>query len=402
MQPDSLTQLFTRHKSGWLIVFTVLLVSLFAGLIAAALYLADDPQPQSPTATDQGATHGLQAPVFLLNGNHPALVWRPLDSSTPLSYQSLNPPEAVQGIIPYNDVNPRTWAAVPAGPDGYHLVWLEPDGRLRSALITVHGETVRGPIELASIARRDFTLLSLSGDRALLLWTSDPAGYLVSAVIDRAGRPGPISAPLTRRVDHMTAALDRNDTLHLVWLTRSAPGEWALNYQSGEASNPDRINLDNPHSLHTLALAPGENVTSFQIGLDETHGYAIWGITAAKQPDIERVVVLAFPLDNPANNAIHELQWAGDAALRWPRTTPGQHTIMPLAVALRTPDGWRPAVGTYQGGTLRDYQIVASQAANAGPPTIAIAPDGDLYLAWSGLKGAAPHTYTTQWKQKGF
>jgi hypothetical protein len=89
------------------------------------------------------------------------------------------------------------------------------------------------------------------------------------------------------------------------------------------------------------------------------------------------------------------------AALRCPRPAPGQHSLLPLAIALRTTEGWRPAVAYFQGGALLGFQIVAQLPADAAPPALTVDSSGDLYLAWLGLDGTTPHLYTASTAGKG-
>jgi hypothetical protein len=219
--------------------------------------------------------------------------------------------------------------------------------------------------------------------------------------------------------------LDQENVVHLAWLAPSSPGTWAIYYQTTSAAD---FRIDAPGPLNTFVLTPEESVASFALGLDRTHGYVFWSTVAAAQPDLEHVHALVFPFGQPASGTVQELQlpqhfspsedvrptdltigqvgqllsgprsWA---ALRWPRPAPGQHTILPVAVGLRTPDGWRPGVVYYRDGAALGFQIAAQFAADAGPPAISVAPSGTLYLAWSGLHGSLPHLYTAATGQQG-
>ncbi len=400
-----------------------MLAALIVAVIAAQHVTG--PSYQWPDITRQGPAQPHSPPAWLDNTQEPTLLWRPAGAESLLSYQALAPAAETHAILPYPDVDPCHWQASGAGPGRYHVVWLETDGRLRSALLASNGETLRGPIELTPAARPDFALLPLPDNGALAIWVDDPAGHLVAATIDAAGRPGPASAPLARFVDHMAAAIDRAGRVHLAWTTPGTPGTWTINYQSSPAAS---LSLNAPLALHSLTLSSDQALTTFALGLDETHGYILWGVTTARQPDAEQTRVLAFPLDAPAATSPADLQFprhftpgdgskltappvgrlarpaqAGEpvAVLRWPSPAPGQHRVLALALALQTPDGWRPGVAYFQAGELLGYQVIAPHPADAGPPALAFDQNGDLRLAWSALDGTAAQLYTAHTAGRG-
>jgi hypothetical protein len=410
-----LTDLKSWHPVIWLILFPIL-TALAAGSRVA------DSRYQWPQVTDHGAVAPLDEPALLAQPL--ALIWRPVTSPAPLAYQPLDSGRMKIGILSYSDVNPRRWQAAPAELPTYHVMWLEQDNRLRSALVDITGETVRGPIDLASGIRPDFVTSSLSDGRLLVLWTSARTAEIGTLIIDSAGRPGPIDHLPSERIAQVAAGLDRAGMVHLAWLTSPTPDNRAIYYR---ASSTNPVTIDAPTLLDTFTLAPSESITAFRLGLDDTHGYLFWGTTTAAQPDVERVRVLAFPLDSPADVTLSELVLSDrftpsgqnlttlhvgriaplaetpsqPARLRWPRPAPGQQAFLPLAVALRTPEGWRPAVVYYQNGEALGFQIVAPLPADAGPPGLLAGQTGELVLAWTGLNNMTPHLYTAHTSGKG-
>jgi len=407
----------TWKQPGLWITLVAILVAVTAANRASTRYY------QWPHLEDQGETHAPSATAFLETAQQQAFIWRP--SGMPLTYQPLGGVGIAVPIVHYPDVDPDQWKAIPAGPDTYHLIWLERDGRLRSALIDVSGQTLRGPVELATDARPDYVALPLPDGDSLALWIGTSRGQLTISRIDREGRPGPTYRPLSTPIERVAAALDQDSAIHLVWLVSSSPGSWAIRYQVTSAVD---FSIDAPISLLTITLAPEESLTSLSIGLDRTHGYVFWSITATGQPDSEQVHVLAFPLNHPAHATASELHLpqrfkptqniqADDlvvgrvdgltsalhplAALRWPHPAAGQHSLLPVAFALRMPDGWHPGVIYYQDGLALGFQIAGQYPADAGPPTLSIDPSGGLHLAWSGLQGVLPHLYTAETGQQG-
>jgi hypothetical protein len=402
---------YAWKRPGLWIGLTSILVAVTAASRAATRHY------EWPRIEDRGGTYALSAPAFLMTSGQQALIWHPSGSSAPLIYQPLDDESAGVPIVPYPDVDPRRWEALPAGLDTYHLIWLEKDSRLRSALIDAGGQTIRGPIELAADAQPDYVAVPLPDGGALVLWIETSRNQLVVARIDPDGRPGLTNRPLLTPIEGMAATLDQEGDVHLVWLASSSPNRWVLSYQVTSAAD---FGIDGSESLFAFTLTPEASIASLSIGLDRTHSYIFWSTVAAGQPDVEHVHVLVFPLDQPTNVAASDLQLpqrfapsesvhSADltvgrvsplipasrslAALRWPRPATGQHTLLPVAVALRTPDGWRPGVVYYRDGAALGFQIAGQFPADAGPPTLSIDPAGDLHLAWSGLQGVTTHLY---------
>ncbi len=363
----------------WLIFFPAL-----ASLIAASRVKQDAELWTWPA--DLGPATALSEPALL--ADPPAVLWR---TDAALVYQTLDGSHAQQEILRYPDVHPRRWQVAPAERGRYHIVWLEDNNRLRSALISTDGETLRGPILLADAIRPDFVTVP-AGESLIVVWINDHADEVNALAIDPAGRPGPITNIPVNRVSRVAAARDEANTLHLAWLTAPTPGTWAVHYQAVSATS---LNMNSPITMQSLSLAPGESITGLEMSLDVSHGYILLGTSDAQTPDEEHVRVLSFPLGSPASVQFANLSPSG-YALRWPRPAPGQHPTLALAVQVRTRDGWRPAVVTFSQGSTVDFDVAAPLPANSGPPALLADPSGSLILAWTGLDGVEPHLYVTR------
>lgn len=369
-----------------------------------------------PVLHDHGTTEALSYPALLSIPGQTALIWR---SPTAMVYTPLQAPTEAKNILDYPDLSPQRWQVVQATNGQYHLVWWDADGHLYNALLDSDGQTLRGPIDLGTEVGRDFVTLPYGTGRLRLLWIDEKTSGLFVRDIDYAGRSRPPVALLSTGVQTFAAAADSAGTNHLAWLSQDTGGGWLIQYQSAPELNANT--LPAPYTLMTFKL--DDSLTSFSMGLDQTHVYLFWSTSSPAQPDIERFHVLTFPLDTPEAVTLAELRLpqhadctdasftselhtgqlaplnaspVSPAALRWLNPAPGQYTILPVAVTLRTKDGWRPAVVYYRGGSALGFQIAACRAADAGPPAIIVAPDGDLILAWTGLEDAIPHLYTAQ------
>ena len=245
----------------WLIFFPAL-----ASLIAASRVKQDAELWTWPA--DLGSATALSEPALL--ADPPAVLWR---TDAALVYQTLDGSHAQQEILRYPDVHPRRWQVAPAERGRYHIVWLEDNNRLRSALISTDGETLRGPILLADAIRPDFVTVP-AGESLIVVWINDHADEVNALAIDPAGRPGPITNIPVNRVSRVAAARDEANTLHLAWLTAPTPGTWAVHYQAVSATS---LNMNSPITMQSLSLAPGESITGLEMNLDVSHGYILLG-----------------------------------------------------------------------------------------------------------------------------
>lgn len=383
---------------------------------------------QWPARTQHGTTEALREPALLPGPDGTLVIWR--DASMPAGLLAAVPGSTAgpHPIIAYPGVQPQRWTAAPAAGGSYHIAWREGDGSLHSALIAPDGATLRGPIDLGRGAHSDFAAVAHSANRLLILWIDASTAQLFGSDVDAAGRPRAFGQPILAGVSAVAASTDRAGRIHLGWLSEPEPGRRTVHYL---ATTPDQLTPDTlppAAALLTFTLAPQDSLTAFALGLDETHAYIFWAIASADRPDVERVYVLAFLLDAPHSAVLSELVLpdtftpAGDAVasalaigpvaslppdlaqrgpLRWPRTTAGQHDVLPLALALRTQAGWRPAVVYFRAGTALGFQIAAPLPADAAPPALTVTPSGAIVLAWAGLDGATPRLYTASNASQG-
>lgn len=384
-----------------------------------------------PQVRAQGETYAFRTAALLQSDTDQAIIWQPVsaesDAATPLIAQPIAQPGPTTGLLPYPDVMPERWQVAPASSESFHVVWLEHDERLRSALLAPYGETQRGPITLAFRAGRAFITAALPDHSLLVVWRSPDSGQVMAQIIDPAGRPDPSSTTALNQTEHIAVAVDHSGTLHFAWTEAGASGARTLYYQTATS---DSLVLDAPSLIHTVELAPSESIAALLLGLDGTHAYLMWSITHADHPDIERVFVLAFPLGQPQHAPVSEIRipqtpspyqtFAADtgpialdrvrplaadtelaAGLRWPLVGSGQNVVLPLAITYRTPSGWRPGVVYFQDGTPLGYQQIADHPADAGPPAIAVDPAGQLFAAWSGLSGTTSILYSAALTNEG-
>ena len=387
----------------WLIVISAALAVSVALRIEPSGY-------HWPQGTDHGAVQSVFPAAYLTSGQQPALLWRPQDANTPMVYASLP-------ILPYSDLDPQRWQAAQAKDDNFHLVWREQDGRLRSVLLNgTNGETIRGPITLATDAAQDFALLAQPDGTATVYWINAQTQQLNTATLDQGGRNGPSQRAITGRVTRAAAVADRDGTPILAWLAAAQPNTWDLYFQTADAP------------IYTLSLETDEFLASFALGLDDAHTYIIWGVANVYQPDMERVYVLTFPTGQPETGRVFELRLPaqfdpGDspasssletgpvaalddvqnaAPLRWPRPASGQNNVLALGVSVRSEDGdgWRPTVIYLNEGTPQGYQVIATQPADVESPVLAVA-GSDVYAAWTGLQDGVPHLFTASTAGRG-
>ncbi|MBN1565103.1 MAG: hypothetical protein JXA10_14760 [Anaerolineae bacterium] len=412
-------QLFFRYSIMWAAVMAVV-VTLGLGFGVSL-----SSELRWPYVEKLGPTQALRAPAFLpINDN--TIIWQPSTADTPLIVQSIAT-RAASGLLPYPDVNPQRWLATPAEGDTFHVIWLEDDDRLRSALIAADGETQRGPITLAFSAGRDFSIAALADRGVLVVWRNPATHEATAQISDAAGRPLATSTVTLAHVDQIAVAADQAETLHFAWITTDSSGQHNIYYQS---TTRDQIVLDATTPVHTLDLAPTASIIAFMLGLDETHVYLVWSQMTAAQPDHERVYTLTFPFNQPDEAQISEIflpqksasyqsitvdtgAFALDrvqslaagsdeaAVLRWPVIASSQSTLLPLAITYRTADGWRPAVVYFQQGLPLGYHLIADHPADASPPAIGMGADGQLVVAWSGLEGVTPMVYAARLDDQG-
>ena len=400
-----------------------------AGALGLALLLAlgttwlGHREPTRWHITEHGLTLPLSDAAVLFTETGGALVWQPAEAPIPFALTPLDAPERTVPLQPYAEGVPTTWRAVLTARGTLHVVWQERDGRLRSALLTADGVTLRGPVTLAETAERDFAPVALADGSAWVLWRT-ATERIASVLLDAEGRPGPVTVHAPRHVQKLAAAGDTAHGVHVAWAERSAPDTLTLHYAAPTAPRAAEAKaLTNSATLGTWTLAPSESVRTFALGVDATHSYLLLGEMDASAPHHERVTVLSFPLDAPERAQRIPLTLAArptpksalplgtytvpqaetlptdavDAApLRWPRPATGARDFFALALAVWREGRWQPALVYFQNGEPRGYEVLSGPPADAAPPTLALRPDSAPVLSWAGLVRGEVYRYSAR------
>ncbi|MBN1680418.1 MAG: hypothetical protein JW966_08995 [Anaerolineae bacterium] len=372
-------------------------------------------------------TEAFSIPAYFSNGDSTALIWRNPQADAPLVYTPLHNMSAQVSLLPYPDLKPLRWQAAPARDNTFHLIWSETNGYLYNAQLDPNGQTVRGPIEIATQANRGFAAVPLPGNRVAVFWIDDQK-QLLATTIDQNGRPRIAYSLLHQNADRVAAAATYDGTLHLVWMTSDASNRRTVYYQFGSVDDVLFGSVKTSLTLFSDVLTGEQVVTSFSVGLDLSQVYVFWAISSAYQPDIETVSVLTFASGQPYNSSVSTLRlplktaytdtlnaagfpvgWLaqpvtdGDrpASVRWVSPAPGQQSMLPVALTIRTPQGWRPGVVYFQDGIIQGYQIIADKPADAAVPAIFAEPSGDLSLTWAGREDTAVRLFTANTAGQG-
>lgn len=395
-------------------IIVCLLTAIFLGF-GAAERVRRSGDYAWPDITIHGTTPVYSQAAFVLDPHLEALIWNPIDSDAPLTYQPLDGADPVE-LLPYTGLIPEIWQIVPARADTYHIIWLEPDNRLRSALVHRSGATLLGPVEHSPRIAGDITAVAGANGHALIFWLTATDQQIAYLELDSSGRPGPVITYAPRNIQHLAATASDDENVHLAWLTQPEPGTWTVRY----SSQMTQSTLDST-VIHTLSLPPGTSLSTFTIGLDQTTGYLILGTNHAQQPDHEEVTYITFDLTNPAQARVMDLMIPASfptiedapqsdlktghiavltpntqskAPLRWPHPVAGQHDLFVLALALQYDSVWRPAVVYFRGGEPLGYQVVSRLAADAAPPAGGVDSAGGIHLTWAGLDNTQARRYT--------
>lgn len=403
-------------------VAALVLVSLLVAVVAGI-------RVESPPGGYQWADVRSWFPVDSVTGvdilrspDHTAVIWQPADRGSALVYSDLTQPERRLELLPFADVRPARWRAVPAEDDTFHLIWWETSGRLLSAHIGGAGDTLRGPIQLAYNAQKDFVALPYQRNRALVLWLDADTRQIMATNLDSTGVF--IHTPLHTRAAFLAAAADTTGMARLAWLSPSDPGAWDLSIATVDMAAPAMGTTD---VLHTITLNAQESIASFATGLDATHTYVFWSVAGVAIPDRERLFMLSFPHGEPDRLSVAELTFPvnfrperveqpaspglalldtrvddGDnpAALRWPYALPQQADVLPVILALRDDGTWRPAVLFLRSGVPIGFQVIAPDVLST-PPTLSTGADGTLSAAWYSVTGATPELVTASSESRG-
>ncbi|NDJ75016.1 MAG: hypothetical protein GYB65_02045 [Chloroflexi bacterium] len=394
--------------------FTWIVLAAVIAAIALGSRMANDSTPIYRWADLRAYT---TVPAFtpvdvLITTRHRALIVPAATDDAVLTYTALEPGDEDRPLLPYPNIEMIRWQAAAAQGELLHLVWLTPEHTLFSAYISAEGETLRVN-ELAGDVRADFLVLPYGTGSLRLIWVDTHDSSLMTRCIDPGGRPEPLysNQQLLPQAHFAAGAMGTDGRLHLAWLQAQTAQDWTLWYQAGDAGDLD---IQTARVVDTLLLEPGETLSEVHLGLDTTHAYLFWTTQSSDQPDISRVSLATFPLGAPDEITFTELALPrvvdpvslvtldpvpygpvvplGDraddpAAMRWVIPVPGQASILPLTLAQRTTDGWRPAVVYFQAGQALGFQVITALPANAGPATPVRDPAGDLVLAWPVLQG---------------
>ncbi len=276
------------------------LIAVVTGWIAGARVQV--PPHRWPDQATYAPADPLSDAAFMLTLRQRALIWEPADPAVPFAYQSLDDREHETGLLLYGTINPQMWASVPAQADAFHLVWIDTDNHLRSALVHTSGDTLRGPVNVLERAPGDITLVPASNGTARIFWRAAD-GTIMSLPLDSEGRPGRTTTHTPSHVQRFAVAADDDLNLHAIWLTAEKPGIWQIMTQRFDSTAAE----DNPRLLYSFALPDHASIATLDLGLDRRYGYAILGTTHATQPDAEQITVITFPLVAPGETRITDL-----------------------------------------------------------------------------------------------
>lgn len=391
----------------------VLLMAVVTGAVAG--FRSPATAEAWPVLVDLGPAEPAAAAGFWFQDGLPLLVWQSQSSQAPFVLSLATGQERAWPLLAYDGLVPQEWRLVPRD-SAAHIVWRESDGRIRSALVDRAGNTVRGPVDISARSMALLAAVPLTQGRALLFWSTPPAGQIASTLLDHEGRPGPVISYGARQIRHLAVTSDASGRVHMALISPRIPGVWQISYVLSAQPTPD---LAQALAVGELTLPAQVAVRSLEIGLDRSHVYLVISTSDAARPDIERIEIVAFPPSDPGAATRTELllpdrvsagtEWSGAglrtgpvtalqstrraASLRWARTAPGEHPALALALSLRGTQGWTQAVVYFQDGLVRGYQIVPAVLADAGPAQVTIAPDGAVWLSFCGLRGITPHRF---------
>jgi hypothetical protein len=407
---DSLLTMFRQvsRTDLWMLLFPLVLAAI-AGTRAAS---ANSSSGASTLGVDDlGTVPALTRPALVDVNGATAAIWQPADKSVTLLYREIDSSVDTHALLPYPDIEPEAWAAVPAGPDSFHLVWREHGGGLYNALIDLQGQTLRGPIRLSLLVNARFEMLPLSGGQALILAWEPGDPTVTGAVIDSTGRPRITGSRAFASLQMFTAGIDSSQNLHAVWIVSGAGGAAELYYSDSSLDSFFDASLPVPAPLTSIDLSETDTITSLDLGTDASYGYVLVGITSVDRPDAERILLTSFPLSDPTASSTSALTLSSDlvawsnadaapfvpaaedraALLRWPRFARGPAEQLHAVMAIRTAQGWRPAVVAFDAGHVVAAGIAAEDAVDGGPITAAIDGDSDPVLVWTSLQNTEPH-----------
>ncbi len=398
------------HPSLWLFAIVVLAAAGAAWRAAMRAENAED----SGGVLNVGAAASLAAPALVRwSDGEAGVVWQPSQDRGALAYTSLEGEGFSPARTLLTNIAPLQWLAAPGAAAHLHLAWLDPGGRLRTALIERQHGLLRGPIDIGVTHPGSFALVPGPDGGAEVLWIDAFSAELMAVSIDAAGRPFPTPEVVRTGVNRFAAAADQYGRLWLAIVTAAptgAPIVEVIVRQSG--GNPPSLVARTPLGAPATAL-PG----SLALGFDATTAYTAWTTASSTNPDRETAYVLALDLEAPADSAprasvIQIPEWDPGDAGNAPRGlwlalddargmadlhglvfAAGQQSAALAITGRQTPAGWQPVIVRFRDGTADAYWPVPAHLPH--PPAIALLTldAGRWTAAWSGLARAQPRLF---------
>lgn len=394
---------------GWRIVAVWQVLVPLVGALLAAVRVASS---SAPTVIDLGPTAALTAPALLLDGARRAVIWHPGGPGALFAYADLAASAAARPLLPYPGPAPVAWHVLPATEGAFHLIWHARDGRLRSALLAPDGTTLRGPVDLTPSPVDGFAALPYRAGQGLALTQEAGGGAVTLTLIDAAGRPRRVGDVRVGPAERFAAGIDAEQTVHLAWISRDVERGYALQYATVTVEAFAVGEAIEGRVLHRLDVGAAESISSLALGLDATHVYILTGAAHGARPDEEALTLVSFPIAAP--DAINTgplalpdplIVWPdagplnvgpdGTASLRWPQLSQGGGTSLHATVAVRTAEGWRPAVIAFRDGAAVEATLAPNLTADTGPAVAAVGGDGATWLVAGALHGGEPRLMVT-------
>jgi hypothetical protein len=237
---------------------------------------------------------------------------------------------------------PLQWEAHPT-QDQISLIWRTSDNRLWLALLTPQGEQLTAPVELGGEGGvEDFRAWPLANGQTLVLWLE--GGSLWQRRADAAARP-------------LIAEKWRGGVGKLAL----AGPDWAVWQEAGRIyAAPIGDGLGEAIHLGMLNLGPDEWLANLQALSLEDHLIALWGISSAQAPDLERYAGAILPPNSPP--IPFTLDIPGTEGLRWAGVYGNQVSLAALM------DGrWQAVQVGFGPGGPQGYQIIPGSEVTGGP-----------------------------------
>lgn len=388
------------------IISFVLCLYLCAGC-AAATGEADAVSVTSPSQVATSLWSGIyeldrvqqsEAPAMTVTHDRITFAWPSGNALYARTQQEAEWGETVRLQLPV--LNPHTLTMLPAMGQGQHLLWLDtwpqPDGSFQQRLLTAYWtsdfQIERGSIPVSALPTLHYSAISNPDGSAWVVWSGglpEQPGLYVSFV-DPVGRPRQPSR-LTSDGDWPVLVLSNDGVLHLYWLRRS--GVYHARLEDEQLIDPVRL-------TDSIDLELTDWLTSFSVGIDQTHIYLFWNVFRGALQTAE--VWMSAGMSSAADNwSSPQLLGRGESGVsvaatgfnsgRTTRMPPnratfaavplrGQYETLPVALYRRN----TVAIVYFQSGEVAAYQDVATwdTPATFELPAIATDINRHLYLTW--------------------